>query len=229
MQTSIVSSPEYPSTPGTYHLTTRGVADSTINYTLHIPTGYDGHRALPVILCLHFGGEATAFYGGLFLEMIPKPGLEGLHAILVAPTIHQGGWTTPRGEATAQEVLAEVERFLRIDTNRRVVMGYSLGGIGAWHFAAKFRDQFVAAIPIAGTPGQMDLEALRSFPLYVIHSRADQVIPISGDAEAVARLKAMGAPVKFAALSSGGHFDYRPVIAELRKASSWVKKVWQQL
>jgi len=47
----------YPSTPGLYHLTTQADGD-TVYYTLRIPAGYDGHTALPVILCLHFGGTA---------------------------------------------------------------------------------------------------------------------------------------------------------------------------
>jgi predicted peptidase len=222
------SSPEYPSSPGTYHLTTRGTDNETCNYTVRIPAGYDAQTPLPVILCLHFGGQATAFYGGVFLELIPEPGLGELRAILVAPTTQQGDWTTPSGEAAALAALAELERFLNIDTSRRVVMGYSLGGIGTWHFAAKFRDRFAAAIPIAGTPRQVDVDTLRDVPLYVIHSRADQIVPISGNVEAVTRLQAMGAPVEFAVLPTGDHFDYRLVIVELRKAARWLEKVWQR-
>jgi len=45
----------YPSTPGIYNLTTQAESH-TVYYTLRIPAGYDGHTALPVILCLHFGG-----------------------------------------------------------------------------------------------------------------------------------------------------------------------------
>ena len=54
MDTSSGAPQVYPSTPGLYHLTTQ--ADGhTVYYTLRIPAGYDGHTALPVILCLHFG------------------------------------------------------------------------------------------------------------------------------------------------------------------------------
>ena len=132
------------------------------------------------------------------------------------------------GEAAALAALAEVEQFLKVDTGRRVVMGYSLGGMGTWHFAAKFRHRFVAAIPVAGAPRQADLERLRDLPLYVIHSRNDRIVPITGDAEAVARLQAMGAPVQFTALPTGDHFDYDLVIAELRKAAAWLEEVWQR-
>jgi dienelactone hydrolase len=181
-----------------------------------------------VILCLHFGGQPTAFYGGRFLNLIPGPGFGSLAALLVAPTTAQSGWATPTGEAAALAALAAVEQHLAVDTRRRVVMGYSMGGRGTWHLAAKFRSHFVAAIPIAGTPGEVALDTLRDLPLYVIHSEADRRVPIEGAAQAVARLQAMGAPVAFARLPSGDHFDYRLVIAALRTTvCPWLETVWQ--
>ena len=201
MDTSSGSPQAYPSTPGMYNLTTQADGQ-TVYYTLHIPAGYDGHTALPVILCLHFGGQPSEFYGGRFLGLIPVSGLGSLSAILVAPTAHQGGWATPTGEAAIFASLAAVEQHLTVDTRRRVVMGYSMGGSGTWHIAAKFRQYFVAAIPIAGTPRQTELEKLRDLPLYVIHSQDDWIVPIDDDAAAVARLQSMGAPVEFAVLPS---------------------------
>src|SRR5206468_856870 len=115
MDTASGAPQAYPSTPGLYNLTTQ--ADGhTVYYTLRIPAGYDGHTAIPVILCLHFGGQPTEFYGGRFLNLIPVPGLGSLTAILVAPTAHQRGWATPTGEAAACAALAEVEQHLTVDT-----------------------------------------------------------------------------------------------------------------
>ncbi len=217
----------YPSTPGLYHLTTQADGD-TVSYTLRIPAGYDGHTALPVILCLHLGGQPNEFYGGRFLTLIPIPGLGSLAALLVVPTTAQSGWATPTGEAAAFAALAAVEQHLAVDTRRRVVMGYSMGGRETWHLTATFRPHFVAAIPMAGTPRDITLDTLRDLPLYVIHSEADRRVPIEDDAKAVARLQAMGAPVEFARLPSGDHFEYRLVIAELRnKVCPWLETVWQ--
>ena len=107
-------------------------------------------------------------------------------------------------------------------------MGYSMGGRGTWHLAAKCRQHFVAAIPMAGTPGEIKLDTLRDLPLYVLHSEADRRVPIEDAAQAVERLHAMGAPVEFARLPSGDHFEYRLVIAELRtKVCPWLETVWQ--
>ena len=227
MQTS---TPEtaYPETPGTYDLTTQTEAGQTVQYTVRIPPSYTGDAALPVILGLHFGGPASAFYGRVFLSLIPEPGLGDLAAIVVAPTTYTRDWTTPEGEADAWAALAAVEGALRVDTSKRVVMGYSLGGIGTWHFASAFRDRFMAAIPIAGAPRQADLNLLRDLPLYVIHSQADRVVPIEGDEAAVAQLRQWGAPVEFAALREGDHFDYRLVVAELKQVARWLEQLWSQ-
>ena len=95
MDTASGAPPVYPSTPGLYHLTTQADGD-TVYYTLRIPAGYDGHTALPVILCLHFGGQPSEFYGVRFLNLIPIPGFGSLAALLVAPTTEQSGWATLR-------------------------------------------------------------------------------------------------------------------------------------
>src|SRR5262245_33328654 len=91
----------YPSYPGLYNLTTETAAGETVQYTLRIPDTYDGQTALPVILCLHFGGHASDFYGRIFLELIPGPGLADVPAFLVAPTTRTRDWTTPAGEVVA--------------------------------------------------------------------------------------------------------------------------------
>ncbi|PON16375.1 hypothetical protein C2W62_18820 [Candidatus Entotheonella serta] len=225
MQAS-ASRSDYPSSPGIFNLTTNTEAGEQVQYTLRIPDTYDGQTALPVILCLHFGGQASDFYGRIFLELIPGPGFEDVPAFLVAPTTFTRDWTTPAGEAVVWAALDEVERSLPVETDKRVVMGYSMGGVGTWHVASAFRDRFVAAIPIAGAPRQADLQALHDLPLYVIHSQHDRVVPIEADATAVQQLRDMGAPVMFTALPEGDHFDYRLVVAELDEVATWLKAIW---
>ena len=68
---------------------------------------------------------------------------------------------------------------------------------------------------------------LRDLPPYVIHSATDRRVAIEDDAKAVERLQAMRAPVEFARLPSGDHFDDRLVIADLRNVCSWLETVWQ--
>jgi hypothetical protein len=43
---------------------------------------------------------------------------------------------------------------------------------------------------------------------------------------AVQYLRDMHAPVKFAVLPEGDHFDYRLVVAELEAAAAWLAQIW---
>src|SRR3989442_10744286 len=122
MDTASGAPQAYPSTPGLYHLTTQA-DEHTVSYTLRIPAGYDGHTALPVILCLHFGGQPNEFYGGRFLGRIPIPRFGSLPALLVAPTTDQSGWATPPGEAPAFSGLAPGGEPLMVDSPRPAVFG----------------------------------------------------------------------------------------------------------
>ena len=54
------------------------------------------------------------------------------------------------GEVDVLEAMASVEKRYRIDEDRRVVRGFSMGGAGAWHFAVHFPSMWVAANPGAG-------------------------------------------------------------------------------
>jgi dipeptidyl aminopeptidase/acylaminoacyl peptidase len=65
-------------------------------------------------------------------------------------------------------------------------------------------------------------------PLYVIHSQADRILPIEDDEAAVKRLQELGAPVQFAALPQGDHFDYRRVLAALQPhVAGWLTHLWE--
>src|SRR4051812_17737846 len=98
MDTSSGAPQAYSSTPGLYHLTTQADGHTVFSYTLRIPAGYDGHTALPVILCLHFGGQPSEFYGGRFLNLMPIPGFGSLAALLVAPRLSRAAGPHPPGK-----------------------------------------------------------------------------------------------------------------------------------
>jgi dienelactone hydrolase len=54
------------------------------------------------------------------------------------------------GEVDLFEALDAVKRSYRIDDNRIVIRGFSMGGAAVWHFAAHFAGEWVAAAPGAG-------------------------------------------------------------------------------
>src|SRR5207302_4963940 len=54
------------------------------------------------------------------------------------------------GEVDVFEAIEAVERNYRIDPDRVVLWGFSMGGAGTWHLAAHYPDRWCAASPGAG-------------------------------------------------------------------------------
>ena len=54
------------------------------------------------------------------------------------------------GERDVWEAIEQVKSEYKIDPRRIVLMGFSMGGAGAWHLGAHYADQFAAVSPGAG-------------------------------------------------------------------------------
>jgi predicted peptidase len=112
-----------------------------------------------------------------------------------------------------------------IDRRQVLVVGFSLGGSGAWYLPARHPDRFTAAIVMAGR-SEEPLADLAKVPTYVIHSRNDEVVPFS-QAEARARaLEKMGRSVRFDALAGVGHYEMGGYLAALQRGGRWLSERW---
>jgi predicted peptidase len=103
-----------------------------------------------------------------------------------------------------------------------VCTGFSMGGAGTWYLAGRHPDRFTAAIPIAGRPAELDFQV----PVYVIHSRADQVMPLGPTEAYVARLKAAGRPAELVVVDGITHFQTDRFVEPLRAAIPWLERTW---
>jgi predicted esterase len=171
------------------------------DYAMHVPAGYDGSAARPLVVYLHG-------YTGLPEEPFHNPtGLvQALDARgwLLASALGRGDWFyrggTP-GEADVLEVIADVSRHYRVDPDRIYLMGHSMGGYGTNNVAMHHPDLFAAVAPAEGTDST-DLHAnLRNTPWFEMTAEED--------------LDTQGAQAKglYAALSADGYdatlLDYR--------------------
>ena len=196
-------------------------------YTIAIPAGYTGEQPAPLVLALHFGGPVTPFYGKGMLTTIVEPALRELGAIIVAPDCNSDGWTNPRSEADVIDLLDYVQETYNIDPQRTLVTGYSMGGIGAWHLAARYPDRFVAAVVMAGAPPPDALDIEWNVPIYAIHGREDTVIPFEHTQTRITRLQDQGIPVEFVVLKDVSHYDTGWFVEPLREAIPWIEQAWQ--
>jgi predicted peptidase len=213
-------------------------------YTISIPEKYDGKVAIPMILGLHYGYERSAenprpvdFYGNEFYEKIYKESFKPLKVIFLAPDSINGRWSTPENEAAVMKLMDGILSTYNIDKKKTIITGFSMGAFGTWHIASKFQDRFAAAMPIAGIPANMEtyrenlkfLDTDWKIPLYVMHSRIDEVVDFGPTETYVNQLLSQGKDVTFHILDDLTHHETTKYAEPVKDMVPWVENVWMQI
>ena len=197
-------------------------------YTIAVPDGYTGEEATPLVLVLHWGGVVTPFYGKSILVYLAEPALRELGAIVVAPDCQHGDWTNPQSESEIHALLEYLGDNYNVASGKTVLTGYSKGGMGTWYLAARNQDRFAAAIPMAGRPQPDSAKAHWEIPLYVIHSRRDEIMPFEQTTQVVEQLRERGVAVEFALLDGVTHYETDRFVVPLRATVPWIRNVWAE-
>ena len=177
-------------------------------YALAVPEKFSAREPVPLILALHYAGHGVDYYGLTMLESLIQPALHDLGAIIVAPDCPARSWSDPQSEKFIINLLDFVSSKYPVNLGRVLVVGYSMGGNGAWYLAARFPDRFSAAIVISGwPPEEVDLAAWR-VPIYIIHSRDDEYIPIEPTQITAKKLAEKGGVIEFDILEASLTLKY---------------------
>jgi len=196
-------------------------------YTIAIPAGYVEQQAAPLVLALHYAGPVTPFYGKGILVGLVEPALQELGALIVAPDCQHESWANPQSESDIVELLAHLQDNYALDAHRTLITGYSLGGAGTWYLAARNQSRFAAAIPMAGWPQPDSAHVRWEIPLFVIHSRQDEIVPFEQTEQIVRRLQDSGADIECMWLQDVTHYETGYFIEPLRATLPWIRKVWK--
>jgi predicted peptidase len=167
-----------------------------LKYVLFGPEDLSVQDSWPLIIFLHGSGER-----GDDLELAKKHGL---------PQYIEAGYEVPGFVVVPQcpldvlwndlidpldAMLANLLTSYPIDRDRVYLTGFSMGGFGGWQWAISRPERFAALVPVGGSGLHFkefvltgDICALRSLPMWIIHSYADEAVPIKGADEAVAAL-----------------------------------------
>ena len=128
--------------------------DAAQPYFLHIPRSYTGKAAVPAIVYLH--GYAPWLdktnwhefpYGLVDLA-------EARGYVLIAPFARSNTDFQSIGEVDVLHVLRLAQERLKIDPDRVFVLGYSMGGSGAYTLAAHYPDLWAGCVVLCGRKKQ---------------------------------------------------------------------------
>ncbi len=214
--------------PGIHDESFASSTGDIIRYTIAIPKSYKATTPTPLIVALHFGGKVTPHYARGIVEALVLPGLGDLNAIVIAPDSIAGRWNNEKNENAVFELMDFVVKRYNIDENKTLLTGFSMGGHGTWYIGSRNQDRFSALIPVAGAPS-IEADVEWSTPIYAIHSRADEVVPIEPTEKYMASLKDnANLNTVFAAVDDLPHFQTGSFAKPLRDAVPWVERVWSK-
>ncbi len=197
---------------------------STNRYGVLLPKKVEEGKRYPLVLILHYGGKVVPFYGRSFMAQLVAPAYAKQDWVLVAPDCPGRGWSSPEAQDFIPKLLVHLATRYPIN-DTIILMGYSMGAHGVWYWTDKHPDRFAAAVAVSGSPYEQGLaENYKKTPIYVIHSREDELIPLKNTSAFVTRLKKQGVAVKFASVTDLRHYDVGGYAPHLRRTIPWLKK-----
>jgi predicted esterase len=198
-----------------------------------VPKKYDKAKPPGVLLLLH-GLDAT---GAQHKELF-RPLAEAQNYIIAAPTAQpepadarnedateairgtklKHWWSYRNGNFTFS-ALSDLKKRYAIDENRVVLLGYSMGGFGAWNIGLRYPDRFSAIVSLAGGfsrneyRGRLEIDEqarklhLNGFnlPAYFVHGDVDEVVPVEFSRESRTQLKKLGYEHQYVEIPKGKH------------------------
>lgn len=131
------------------------IDDSWQPYGLEIPEGLDLSKPVPLLVWLHGRGDKSTDLHFLNGCLSKSQALGGFYkdqneAIVLHPFGRQCvGWKHA-GEIDIFEAIDAVRQDYPVDPERILLAGFSMGGAGAWHVGAHYRDRFCGVHAGAG-------------------------------------------------------------------------------
>lgn len=175
-----------PDALGLTHRVAKGSAGGSMSYVAFAPASYDPRTALPLVIALHGAGDKSDnYFAAIWQGTAASKGL--LVVTPEASTPAGPGFTWSGSDANLiLDVVDDFERCYSVDPKRRLINGFSAGGIMAYLIGIEAADQF-AGVMIASSDfdsaqalaGKKLLPAPWKIPVAHTHGVTDMNFPIA--------------------------------------------------
>ena len=196
-----------------------------------------GGRPMPLLVYLHGYSPFLNLLNWSELpgQLIELAEIEGW--AVVAPFARGNTDFQNVGEQDTLRAIQAMIRRYRIDADRIVLAGYSMGGMGAWTIGAHYPHLFAGMLIVSGRGDYYvwhDLEKdnvaaykrrlidaefaggmlanLRHLPVFCVHGGADSLIPVREARHIVSRARAAGVPVRYTEIPGADHWIFETAV-----------------
>lgn len=210
-------------TPGKQVELSLTVADTKVPFLCYLPKDYaESDQKVPLLLFLHGRGESNGPLAKVASWGPPKylAAGEQLPYVVLSPQCPKSAWWADDDQqALLLALLDHAEKTWRIDKERIVVTGLSMGGYGTWRLCADHAERFAAAAPICGAGEPAWAAKLQRLPIWVWHGTDDKAVPQQRSVDMVEAIrKAGGQRLRFTSLEHVGHNSWE---AAYRSPDLW--------
>jgi len=190
------------------HLKNMTVPNGT-NYTIHIPSNYNGTQALPLVIGFHGCGDSAQNYASWGLASAEN--YQNLRHFSVSVGGKDGQCWDPVADAPkAAAVLAHVKSCYWVHQKKVTISGYSSGGVLAYNVglqnASTYAGILIENSAVGATRAARIAGASRKIPIAHRHAVDDTSFPIAGVRADWAAFSAAGFPMTTSERPAGlGH------------------------
>jgi len=194
-------------------------------YMLYIPPRSSKSTKLPLVVFLHGSGESGGDLNRLNKSSFPKYISQGkdYNFMMIAPQMttyerESNGWEPAR----VMKIINDVINQYPIDTNRIIVTGFSLGGIGTYRMIKSYPGFFAGAIPVAGTNSYKD--SLLKTKIWAFHGSLDASVKYADAKATMDMVIAKNPDSKFTTFEGYGH-NVTELVYTDPKVINWIMSV----
>lgn len=188
----------------------------TYGYVLALPPGEaaDGAEAgrRPMVIDLHGSGRPS-------LESLAREaaGRDARFAWLLPRHDGRGWWDADTLAKLVEHVVAQYP----VDRDRVTVMGFSMGGFGAWDFATEYPWLVAGIVPMAGGGNPFKARRLTHVPVWAFHGQQDETVQVELARAMVEAARRAGSEARLTVYPEVGH-GIRELVMSHGRLGDWL-------